>query len=1034
MSFGESESGKCRKGKVSVVLYTANERELLTQTVGNLLRQSCADMEIIIMDDASEDGSLERIRETYGQIYGESYTPPNIQPNTSPNTPTNIQPNIPPHEQPYAKAHKLVYRYHDSKAGFSASCNEGITHATGEYVAFARSGDLWEEDRLRRQTDCLGQGGTWSYCHIKTGGQEKPKRSWFFLQHLELLLPVLYLEDEISLYSVLVKKECLEAVGGFDVNLPELQGYDLILRLAEQYAGRYLPETLVQSDHKDIQLESLMLSEVYMMRKFAGQLGKYGLKKQKMIRTLDKAGFLDQMENLWKYADYILEDAEYCQGMSEYMQKHNLIRNITVCEEDTIEGIRFCTGCGVCSQICPANAIHMEQDAGGFSVPKIDREKCTHCGKCVAGCPTQIDFGAEFRKQRCLAVQAGEEYLLAGSSGGVFPALAERIVSQGGYVAGAVFTENFTVRHVVSNSRDDIRRMHGSKYVQSDLTGVYGKIRDLLEAGKVVLFTGCACQVAGVKAYLGRDYETLYLVDVVCHGVPSPGIWQERVRDLRARYGDIREIRFRDKRRLGWRSGLCVECPDGREYIESDDIYMQGFSNNWILRDSCYSCEFKAEAYSDMTLGDFWGINVLEKEYGEKGASCVILNTGRGRKLYRLLEGMLEREQLFPVREAALFNPCMERPVEDNMMHHLLMRKSEEGMDLRQACEEVYAGLHFDIAMVSLWGSNYGNAITNYALYHTLEKRGSVIAVDTGVSQPQDKFLAFAKAHYLMASELFPYGGLGKLAEHSDTFLVGSDQVWNYSYATESGWGYYFQLGFVGEGRKKISYASSFGMRGLEPPKEEYGEYYRKFSAVSVREESGVRGCLMNYGVEAVQVLDPVFLLRAEEYEELLPEQPVEEEPYVLAYLLSPLTEKREYCERLSRKLGNLKIIYIIDNFQGGRNLYHYILQSDNVKVELAVEEWLSYLHGAQYIVTDSFHGTCFALIFRKQFVSFVNRETDRFTFFEKVPGLTGRIMQVTANEELPLLDREVDYGSVGRFLDLERERSLSWLDAALRK
>lgn len=996
MSFWEAESGKCQAGKVSVVLYTANERDMLMQTMKNLLRQNYADMEIIIVDDVSDDGSLERIGEIYGEVDG------------------------------------LIYVYNDIRMGFSASCNEGINHATGEYVAFARSGDLWDENRLLWQTDCLRQGGTWGYCHVRTDRREKPKRSWFFLQHQELLLPVLYLEDEISLYSVLVRKECLENIGGFDENLSELQGYDLILRLAAQDTGQYLPETLVRSEPKAIQLESLMLSEVYLMKKFAGQLGKYGLKKQKVIQTLDKAGFLTQMENLWKYADYILEDADYCQGMSEYMQKHNLIRHMTVCEKDTIEGIRFCIGCGVCSQICPVNAIHMEPDAGGFSVPKIDREKCIHCGKCVSGCPTQIDFRAEFRKQRCYAVQAKEEYLLEGSSGGVFPALAELVVSQGGYVAGAVFAEDFTVRHVVSNSRDDIRRMYGSKYVQSDLMGIYREIRELLEAGKAVLFTGCACQVAALKAYLGRDYETLYSADVVCHGVPSPGIWQERVRDFHAKYGDIREIRFRDKRHLGWRSGLYVECSDGREYTGSDDIYMKSFSNNWILRDCCYSCEFKAEAYSDLTLGDFWGINVLEKEFGEKGASCVIINTGRGRKLYRQLAGMLEREQVFPAKEAALFNPCMERPVEDNRMHHLLMQKIGEGMDLRQACEEAYTGLHFNIAMVSLWGSNYGNAITNYALYHTLEKRGSVIAVDTGVSRPRDKFLAFAKAHYLMASELFPYGEFGKLAEHSDTFLVGSDQVWNYSYTMESDWGYYFQLGFVGENRKKISYASSFGMRGLEPPREEYGEYYRKFSAVSVREESGIRGCLSNYGVEAVQVLDPVFLLKAEEYEDLLPEQPMEEEPYVLAYLLSPLIEKREYCERLSRELGNMKIIYIIDNFQGGRNLYHYILQSDNVKVELAVEEWLSYLHDAQYIVTDSFHGTCFALIFQKRFVSFVNRETDRFDFFKKVPGLNGRIMQVTANEELPLADKEVDYKSVGRFLDVERERSLSWLDAAL--
>lgn len=993
LAHGKTEEARQWHGKVSVLLYTINEKSELIATIKNIQQQSYSNLEIIIIDDASIDGSLELAEEKYGDC------------------------------------ENLIYLYNEEKIGLSESFNAGIESATGEYLVFARSGDRWDADRLQCQVDILRQGAKWTYCKVRLNGKEKPVEKWLDSQ---LLFPSLLTEDEVSLYSILVKKECLNIVGCLDENLSELQEYDLVLRLGKQYEGVYLPDILAQIKSRPFAPESLVLSEVYLLLKYVDDLGRFGLKKDKLVQIVEKAGFLDQLECFWECVENIQEDEEYASLLAEYAQEHNLVRYIDECETDTIEGIRHCTGCGVCCEICPADAIHMKTDAKGFLTPQIDGEKCIHCGKCVACCPTQIDFDAGFRKQLCYAVQMKEEFLLAGSSGGVFPALAELVLEQGGYVAGAVFMDDFSVRHIVSNQRADIERMYGSKYVQSSMAGVYSEIRRLLEAGELVLFSGCACQVAGVRAYLGREYEKLYLIDVVCHGVPSPEAWQERVEALCAEHGKIQKITFRDKQHLGWESGLYVSFEDGNEYLANDDIFMLEFLNNWILRDSCYNCEFKAESYSDLTLGDFWGIGTMDEEYGESGTSFVTVNTEKGEELFRYLAHSGERISLFPVKGAAAWNPGIERSVQDNRMHRLLSRKKEEGLDWQQAVHATFAELHFDIAMVCMWGENYGNAMTNYALYHTLEKKYSVVAVDTGIYRPRYKFSEFAKAHCQMTSELYLNGEWDKLLESVDIFLVGSDQVWNYSYTKGGNWGHFFQLGFVGNDKRKVSYASSFGTEGLEPPEADYGIAYRNFDAISVREDFGVESCRVKYGIEAVQVLDPVFLLKADEYEDLLPKRPMEEEPYIVAYLLTPSVEKREYCESLQKKVGGLKIIYIIDNLLKNRNLWRNILKFENVKVELAMEEWLAYLHGAQYIITDSFHGTCFALIFQKPFVSFVNREPGRFEFFHKLPGVGERILETVGEEGLQVFDKPLDYGEVERYLTAERERSLAWLETAL--
>lgn len=982
--------------KVSVLVVTSNQKTALCETLESLLQQSYKNLEIVIVDDASSDGTLETIQELFGD------------------------------------KENIYYLRNEMMQGIGASYNAGAACASGFWLAFAECGTIWQPDRLEIQITSLTKNKKWNYCDVVVGEQTFPRTDWEEYKRVGMLMPTLFMENQINLMGVLLKKECFEELEGFDEDLPEQQEYDFLLRLSEKYYGEELQCTLVYTVPKSVQTENYVAADVYLLMKYSKQLSRLELKKEKLVQVMDNAGYLGAIDILWKYVDLLLEDADYAEALNDYVEKRNLVRFLEQSIEDTILGVQHCTGCAVCQEICPTKAIYMKYDEGGFLVPEIDDEKCVHCGKCVRQCPTQVDLQGNFRKQICYAVQAGYQYQDRGSSGGVFPALAEYALENGWYVAGAVFDEDFSVRHIVSNSKEDIIRMYGSKYVQSNMQELYPQIANLLKKGEIVLFSGVACQVAGLKAYLQCDYCNLYTVDVVCHGVPSPKAWQNYLGRLSEDGKEIIAISFRDKHHLGWKTGLYVKYSDGSEVSDEDDAYVNAFLNNWILRESCYQCNFKGESYSDITLGDFWGIETLDEEFGNRGTSFVTVNSFKGEQLYHSIDDIIIQKRMFPVSAAIIQNHCIETPVLNNAMHDMLQNIWEEGK-WEKALEEVYGKLHFDVALVCLWSNNYGNAITNYALYHTLDKLCNVIAIDTGITYLKDRFLEFSQKYFRRSSEFYPRGEWEALQNNCDTFLVGSDQVWNSKYAKGSNWGTFFQLGFISSDKRKVSYASSFGQEGLQPTSEGMKKLYQEFSKLSVREEFGVNVCREQYHMDAKQVLDPVFLLEAEEYDDLLEEIDIDiREPFIAAYLLNPTGEKRDFCEKVKSMFDEMKIIYLIDNAPETKDLYRHILRFENVKVGLRVEEWLYYLRNAQYIITDSFHGTCFSIIFQKPFLSFVNRQTDRFKFFEKLPGISEHILSMVDAEFCDKILEQIDYDAVDKELSKERQCSLKWLKDAL--
>lgn len=315
-----------------------------------------------------------------------------------------------------------------------------------------------------------------------------------------------------------------------------------------------------------------------------------------------------------------------------------------------------CCGCEACRTICPKHSITMQEDSEGFLYPKVNKDTCIDCGLCEKVCPILNPVNNDAEPEVYAAINNDENIRMQSSSGGIFTLLAERVINKGGVVFGACFDKDWNVVHDYTETIDGLTRIRGSKYVQSRIGNSFNKVKSFLDEGREVLFSGTPCQIAGLKNFLKKQYDNLLSVEVVCHGVPSPKVWQKYISAM----PDIQQMSFRSKVH-GWKKfNVSFSFKDGtKEETEFyKNPYMNVFLSNLSLRPSCYACPVKLRnSRCDMALADFWGMDKIAPEIDDdKGCGLVLVYKNEKFNFSRDLNCRLHMQEL---QEVIKYNPCI---------------------------------------------------------------------------------------------------------------------------------------------------------------------------------------------------------------------------------------------------------------------------------------------------------------------------------------------------------------------------------------
>jgi len=328
-----------------------------------------------------------------------------------------------------------------------------------------------------------------------------------------------------------------------------------------------------------------------------------------------------------------------------------------------------CCGCSACVQVCPKQCISFEEDECGFRYPLVDKQTCVECHRCEKVCPVLNQYEERSPKATYASYIKDEEIRLNSSSGGLFSALAHYVITnKKGIVFGAAFDDNYEVHHIYVETIEELAKLRTSKYVQSRIENTYKEVKTFLSEGRFVLFTGTSCQIAGLKRFLGKEYDNLLTVDVICHGAPSPKVWRDYLEMLVLRPKGVdgkntvssfsrafphgMGINFRDKRngwkKIGFTARLSpvvkgdknsAHSPKDQEIIYEplgENLFMRYFLSDMGLRPSCYKCAAKkGRSNSDITLGDFWGIENIRPDIDDdRGISAILVNTEKGQEVF----------------------------------------------------------------------------------------------------------------------------------------------------------------------------------------------------------------------------------------------------------------------------------------------------------------------------------------------------------------------------------------------------------------
>lgn len=425
---------------------------------------------------------------------------------------------------------------------------------------------------------------------------------------------------------------------------------------------------------------------------------RFNLQSRKIEQAFDEEGEI-LIENIDynavhnKYEEQLKVSMKFLENALKNASKFVAARKNTNKDYFTTGDKYLCTNCTACEKICPDNAIEMVQDIEGFYFPEINDENCTKCGLCQKTCP--YNKKTELYENP-LKVYLGhnnkEEDRVKSSSGGIFAAMADYFLKNGGVVVGVRFNEKWEAIYDVAETEEECLALRYSKYVQARDNNVYIKTKKILEEGREVLFTGNPCKIAGLLNYLGKEYENLYCADILCHGTNSP-IMLSKYLEEKQQNKQLKHFQFRSPHAPQGPVTVEYVYEDGKREISNkrDDLYMGAFLKNVMLKRSCYECKYCGNnGISDITFGDFWGGKKLYKgNDAKKGLSCVKINTPKGDKLYNKLD-VYSQEQTVEEMYAKNHKRPAKFPIQRNKIFHWINRENMTVADaMARAIEEI---------------------------------------------------------------------------------------------------------------------------------------------------------------------------------------------------------------------------------------------------------------------------------------------------------------------------------------------------------
>jgi len=659
-----------------------------------------------------------------------------------------------------------------------------------------------------------------------------------------------------------------------------------------------------------------------------------------------------------------------------------------------------------------------------------------------------LHYVADNNPPICYAGWASDELRFKSSSGGAFSLFAQFIVKQGGKVYGASYLEGIEVCHIGVDNLQDIDYLRKSKYVQSNMKEVFKDVKEELGNGRIVLFSGCPCQVAGLYAFLGEKPHNLYTIDIICKGVPSQKIFSDYVQcyvDLNL----IKKIDFRNKEK-GWNADwITIEKNDGEtielqakgNYRKEDyNWYTRSFLDNIIVNEACFDCHYASiPRTADITLGDFWGIWEHDMTwFDKKGTSLILCNSEKGKQFFTKIESGFVRVENKPFSLIEPYNRFRNQIVK-NKSNNERFRELVKSGDLIKAFK--YASKEqYDVGIVGTWNvGNQGASLLCLALYKYITDLGySVLMIGQHGEanwQPSDRVQFFKDnpyPEYAISKKYNRKRDMKELNSKCNMFLLSSDQLL-YKYFYDN-YGQCFALDWTYENKKRIAYGASFTAEnplGSDFDIAEMSHYLQRFDHFSVREDRGIYLTRNVYGVEAQKVLDPVFLCDVSLYEELAQKEAIslENEEYCLSCIWHPEKKKMDaILDYISQK--QIKLINVAEAGVTKRVFDEYGLLE--TEYETTVEKWLAYIKNATMIITDSFHVVCMSIIFKKKFVVIASDAPGRIKTLLEAVGLENRIVKKCDAGCFDIIRQEIDYDKVFDILNEKIEFSRNWLKNAL--